>query len=190
MRAGHGAQELGRPPSLLRSLSLFLHAAAALSMGPSGVPSWQSRRAVLAAVPTLALFRPPAALAHEEEQENSELPPPPPTTIDYSELVTQLKGCRASGVCSVERVDFLSASGDSAVAYIRGAERVVLNLPVDDPTNDSSPLRLVAQCRDAGVPFTFSSIQAALKATKSSSVLSNPSGGLTLPSLPSLPKLF
>jgi len=93
--------------------------------------------------------------------------------------------------------------------------QVVTNLPPDDPTNDSSPLKLVAKCRDASVPFGFSSIQAAIKATKGSSVLSKPGvglfdvrslfgsggeaaagatgggggGGFTMPSL-SLPKLF
>jgi hypothetical protein len=55
---------------------------------------------------------------------------------------------------------------------LRCLAQTIRNLPADDPNNDSSPLKLVAKCRDAGVPFTFSSIQAAIKATKGSSILS------------------
>ena len=110
-------------------------------------------------------------------------PPPPPKEIEYSELVSRLSTCRETGVCDVERVDFKSAKAEAAVARIGGSERTVLNLPIEDPSNDSSPLKLVARCRDANVPYVFSDLQAALKSTRGSSVLS-------APKLPSLPKLF
>lgn len=110
-------------------------------------------------------------------------PPPPPKEIEYSELVSRLSTCRETGVCDVERVDFKSANAEAAVARIGGSERTVLNLPIEDPSNDSSPLKLVARCRDANVPYVFSDLQAALKSTRGSSVLS-------APKLPSLPKLF
>ena len=109
-------------------------------------------------------------------------PPPPPKEIEYSELVSRLSTCRETGVCDVERVDFKSAKAEAAV-LIGGSERTVLNLPIEDPSNDSSPLKLVARCRDANVPYVFSDLQAALKSTRGSSVLS-------APKLPSLPKLF
>jgi len=221
---------------------LGLHAASAVVLPPVITPrqnfAVHSRRAVLAAVPTL--FWATSAFGEEEGAPTSEAAlagdtaaPTTPltsseaTTIEYAELVEQLKDCRSTGVCAVDRVDFLSASGDSADAYIRGARKVravtatparrrayaffcnrlelslrgvgrasvltdtnrlirrvaqtIRNLPVDDPNNDSSPLKLVAKCRDAGVPFTFSSIQAAIKATKGSSIFSV---------VPTLPKIF
>lgn len=227
---------------LMLAVILGLHAASAVVLPPVITPrqnfAVHSRRAVLAAVPTL--FWATSAFGEEEGAPTSEAAlagdtaaPTTPlasfeaTTIEYAELVEQLKDCRSTGVCAVDRVDFLSASGDSADAYIRGARKVravtatparrrayaffcnrlqlslrgvgrasvlidtnrlirrvaqtIRNLPVDDPNNDSSPLKLVAKCRDAGVPFTFSSIQAAIKATKGSSIFSV---------VPTLPKIF
>jgi len=121
----------------------------------------QGRRAVLAALPALALlpvascFAEDDAVVAEPEVVQAAAPPPveeaaaptpaveaaalpavekaapivAPTPaesaeIAYPDLVQLLKDCRSSGVCSVERVDFLSANGDSAVAYIRGKAMV------------------------------------------------------------------
>jgi hypothetical protein len=120
-------------------LGLGLHATSAVVFSPVIAPGQHftvhSRRAVLAAVPTI--FWASAAFG-EEELASSETalaadtaaPQSPPlpsfetATIDYADLVEQLKDCRATGVCAVDRVEFLSANGDRADAYIRGARKV------------------------------------------------------------------
>ena len=36
-----------------------------------------------------------------------------------------------------------------------GSRLTIVGIPRDDPTNDSSPYKLVAKLRDAKVPYTF-----------------------------------
>ena len=40
-------------------------------------------------------------------------------------------------------------------------------VPVDDPSSDSSPYKLVAKCRDAKVPYTFPFTESLAKYRKS-----------------------
>lgn len=136
----------------------------------------------------------PAAIEPEPAASQSTVP----QEIGYKELVKQLNVCQETGVCAVQRVEFLNSSGEQAVAYIGGTEYKVLDIPLDNPNNDSSPLKLAAKLRDANVPYTFPFSNYLKKARDAapppSSSQPSPSGfglpSLSLPSLPSLPSLF
>jgi hypothetical protein len=117
---------------MLAAVILGLQAASAAVLSPVTAQrqhcAVHSRRAVLAAVPTL--FWATSAFAADEAASAETAPQQPPlassepATVEYADLVDLLKDCRSTGVCAVERVDFLSASGDSAVAYIGGTGKV------------------------------------------------------------------
>eukprot|EP00965_Chrysotila_dentata_P055684 1847007-Pleurochrysis_carterae.AAC.7 len=76
--------------------------------------------------------------------------------IEYSELTARLVTCRELGECDIVKVEFASVSGETGIAVTKTGERLqIKSIPRDIPSNDSSPLRLVAKLRDAKVPYTF-----------------------------------
>ena len=98
-----------------------------------------------AAVPTAAA--PPEVAA----------PPPPPaaTSITYDALAELLSQCR-NGQCNVSKVAFTSTNGETGDAIFTDGSRLpILGIPEDNPTNDSSPYKLMAKCRDAKVPYSL-----------------------------------
>lgn len=59
----------------------------------------------------------------------------------------------------VLKVQFYGAKGESAVATTRDGERLsVLGVPSENSNSPVSPLRTVAKVRDAGVPYSFESL--------------------------------
>jgi len=165
---------------------------AAEASAPPAAPAPQP--AAEASAPPAAPAPLPAAIEPEPAASQSTVP----QEIGYKELVKQLNVCQETGVCAVQRVEFLNSSGEQAVAYIGGTEYKVLDIPLDNPNNDSSPLKLAAKLRDANVPYTFPFSNYLKKARDAapppSSSQPSPSGfglpSLSLPSLPSLPSLF
>ena len=152
--------------------------------------------------PPAAIEPPPAAI--EPPPPAFEPPPaafePPPAAFEppqaagqstglrevgYKELVKKLNACIETGPCEVQRVEFINSSGEKAVAFINGDEYKVLDIPSDNPNNDSSPLRLAAKLRDAKVPYTFP-FSAYLKQARESAP---PSSSQPAPSAFSFPSL-
>ena len=57
---------------------------------------------------------------------------------------------------ALEKVVFTVESGETGDAVFKsGARLPITGIPEDNPTNDSSPYKLVAKLRDAKVPYTF-----------------------------------
>tara|TARA_B110001452_G_C15203469_1_gene417552 strand:+ start:395 stop:670 length:276 start_codon:yes stop_codon:yes gene_type:complete len=90
-------------------------------------------------------------------------------------------------VCSVEKVEFSSTSGDAGVALIGGQRLEILGIPAENPNSTVGPLKLAARCRDASVPYTFPFTEFLKKqnAEKQQAAASG-GGGFKLPSLPKL----
>jgi len=80
---------------------------------------------------------------------------PVKTELSYIELKALLKDCQDGNNCRVSKVDFMDSLGESGIAYVDGAPLDINGIPKDDPSNDSSPYKLMAKCRDAKVPYTF-----------------------------------
>ena len=79
-----------------------------------------------------------------------------PTSISYEELKQLLIDCREGDVCTIEKVVFTVESGEQGDALFKDGTRLpITGIPEDNPTNDSSPYKLVAKCRDAKVPYSF-----------------------------------
>ena len=139
--------------NLLAALALASHASA-LSLGVS-------RRQCVAAAAACTI--PFGVRADDESPPAVEavapaLPPPPParTSITYPELTALLIECKDGDECAIQSVAFTSANGETGDAIFVSGERVpILGIPEDNPSNDSSPLKLAAKLRDAGVPYTF-----------------------------------
>ena len=56
-----------------------------------------------------------------------------------TELKALLNQCidGSSAVCTVERVDFDDAIGETGTAVVSGQRLVILGIPADNPSNDS-----------------------------------------------------
>jgi len=80
---------------------------------------------------------------------------PAPTELSYIELKALLKDCQDGAPCRVSKVDFMDALGESGIAYVDAVPLTINDIPKDDPSNDSSPYKLMAKCRDAKVPYSF-----------------------------------
>ena len=52
-----------------------------------------------------------------------------------------------------DHVDVARPDGDAL--FKDGTRLPITGIPEDNPTNDSSPYKLVAKCRDAKVPYSF-----------------------------------
>ena len=68
-------------------------------------------------------------------------------TITFDVLLKNLK----DSTSTVERVEFLDATGNTAFAIIGGARLDVTGIPPDLPFQNLGPLKLAAICRDLGV---------------------------------------
>ena len=153
-----------------RSLLLLLPLASALTIGGAAT----RRQAIASFAASAASFAlPPIALADGEglaivgevevmppSPPPAPPPPPPPpsppTSITYSAVKELLLECKDSDECKVTEVAFTSSNGESADIILSSGLRLpILGIPPDNPTNDSSPLKLAAKCRDAKVKYTF-----------------------------------
>jgi len=87
------------------------------------------------------------------------------TEMSYDKLKKLLIDCKDPDLCIVQKVAFQSASGEQADVILKSGERLtVIGIPEENPSNDSSPAKLVAKLRDAKVPFTFPFQEALAKA--------------------------
>lgn len=78
------------------------------------------------------------------------------TSISYVDIQKLLNDCRDGDACALEKVVFTVESGETGDAVFKsGARLPITGIPEDNPTNDSSPYKLVAKLRDAKVPYTF-----------------------------------
>jgi hypothetical protein len=143
---------------LLSCLAFLLQGATALSLpaNHAGV----TRRALLLGASTGAAASLIGAPVRADEEA--------PTSIAYADLVRELKTCRDGAICRVSKVAFTTASGETGDAILaNGARLPIVGIPVDDPSSDSSPYKLVAKCRDAKVPYTFPFTESLAKYRKS-----------------------
>jgi hypothetical protein len=105
-------------------------------------------------LPALAL--PASAVADEADDAAPPAAPARRTSMSYPELVQMLNDCKDNGVCEVESVRFTVASGETGNVTLKSGETLpITGIPEENPTNDSSPARLIAKLRDAKVQYTF-----------------------------------
>ena len=157
------------------------------SVAPAAVCS---RRSMLVVAASFGSMLAPPQTARADEADSTAAASRQPTTMTYDELCQLLVQCRDGGTdaCPVAKVAFATASGEAADAVLKDGSRLaILGIPAENPSNDSSPYKLVAKLRDARVPYTFSfaSDLAKYRGTSSAPSISLPSVGL--PKLPSLP---
>ena len=124
-----------------------------------GSSAFVARRGVAQGI-ALAAALPWLAASADDDAALAPLPPPPPpmkaTDISYEELKVKLIECKDPELCTVERVAFLSAKGEEADVVLKSGERLpIIGIPQENPSNDSSPAKLIAKLRDSKVPFSF-----------------------------------
>ena len=138
------------------SLVLVVGSAAALQFP---VTAAVSRRGVVQGI-ALAAALPRLAASADDDAALAPLPPQPPpmeaSDISYEALKVRLIECKDPELCTVERVAFLSANGEEADVVLKSGERLpIIGIPQENPSNDSSPAKLIAKLRDSKVPFSF-----------------------------------
>lgn len=73
-------------------------------------------------------------------------PEPAATSITYERLKELLVDCRDGEVCKVQKVVFTVESGETGDAVmVDGSRLPISGIPEENPTNDSSPAKLVAK---------------------------------------------
>ena len=73
-------------------------------------------------------------------------PEPAATSITYERLKQLLTNCRDGEACKVQKVVFTVESGETGDALmVDGSRLAISGIPEENPTNDSSPAKLVAK---------------------------------------------
>ena len=141
------------------SLALVVGSVQGVVMTRLGSSAFVARRGVAQGI-ALAAALPWLAASADDDAALAPLPPPPPpmkaSDISYEALKVRLIECKDPELCTVERVAFLSANGEEADVVLKSGERLpIIGIPQENPSNDSSPAKLIAKLRDSKVPFSF-----------------------------------